>query len=106
MRPRINRGGRSRRVGRASQDSGMVRAGPAGRRDERASSRTGLNYCSSAVELLYPNQRVDVDTAPRVRDRFNVMNAESFPFMRFFEPLVRTSSSRRVAPSDRRTDAW
>ena len=53
------------------------------------------------------NASVEVDTAPSVvRDRFNVMNAESFPFMRFFEPLVRTSSSRRVDPSDRRTDAW
>ena len=50
---------------------------------------------------------VEVDTAPGVvRDRFNVMNAESVPFMRFFEPLVRISSPRRVDPSDRRTDAW
>ncbi len=34
------------------------------------------------------------------------MNAESLSFMRFFEPLVRTSSLRWVDPSDRRTDAW
>ncbi len=37
---------------------------------------------------------------------FNGMEHSMRELMRFFAPLVRISSPRRVDPSDRRTDAW
>ena len=38
--------------------------------------------------------------------RANVMNAESFSFMRFFEWLVKPSSPRLLGPSDHRANTW
>ena len=48
----------------------------------------------------------DVDEIYHQAALWKMAYPEEFPFMRFFEPLVRISSSRRVDPSDRRTDAW
>ena len=74
--------------------------------EKRACART-LEKSRDFHQAEAEDATVEVDTAPTVvRDRCHMMNAESFPFMRFFEPLVRISSSRRVDPSDRRTDAW